>query len=87
MNSDELRPVVLHALHLVAPEFDLEQLNPDAPLRHELEIDSLDFLRFIQQLHRALGIDIPENDYSSLNTLNSCLDYLHLRDREREGSQ
>ena len=85
MSPEELRPIVLHALHLVAPEFDLEELDADAPLRRELELDSLDFLRFVQQLHRALGVEIPEDDYSSLNTLNSSVDYL--KDKEPKGSQ
>ncbi len=76
-SPEEIRKTVLHALHLVAPEADLESLNPDAPLREEIEIDSMDFLRFMQQLHAELNIDVPEKDYAQLSTLNSCINYVN----------
>lgn len=75
-STDEVKKAVLHSLHLVAPEADLDSLDPDAPLQREIELDSLDFLRFMQQLHKALNIDVPEKDYEQLATLNQCVVYL-----------
>jgi len=75
-SSEEIRKVVLDSLHLIAPEVDLESLDPDASLQEEIEIDSMDFLRFMQQLHAELKIDVPEKDAKHLTTLNGCVDYL-----------
>lgn len=74
---DEIRYIFLHSLHKIAPEIDLQEINPDTILREEFEIDSMDFYRFIVLLHEELKVDIPEKDYSKLATLQSSLDYLN----------
>ncbi|HAT2067343.1 TPA: hypothetical protein OO122_002875 [Legionella pneumophila] len=76
---NEIRSVFLHALHQIAPEIDLQAINPQTVLREEFEIDSMDFLRFIVLLHEQLNVNIPEKDYSKLATLQSSLTYLSER--------
>jgi acyl carrier protein len=76
MTSDEIRSVVVEALCQVAPEADPAQLRPNVSFRSQLDIDSMDFLRFILALHEKVGIDIPEKDYPRLTTLDGCLNYL-----------
>jgi acyl carrier protein len=39
----------------------------------------MDFLNVIVRLHEVLGIDIPEQDYAELLTLNSTIRYLAAR--------
>jgi acyl carrier protein len=78
-SADDIRNAVLRALHQIAPEVDLHTLNPEALLRHELEIDSMDFYRFLVQLHKELNVDIPERDYPKLATLKNCIEYLNSR--------
>jgi acyl carrier protein len=51
-------------------------LRPDAALRDELDIDSMDFLNFVIALHEQLGVDIPEVDYSKLSSINDIVAYL-----------
>lgn len=63
-------------LAAVAPEADLDALPPDAGLRDELDLDSMDFLSFVIALHKALGVEIPEADYGKLTTLAGCVAYL-----------
>ncbi|HWB12158.1 MAG TPA: phosphopantetheine-binding protein [Pirellulales bacterium] len=81
MTSDEIRSVVIEALCQVAPEADPAQLRPNVSFRSQLDIDSMDFLRFILALHEKIGIEIPEKDYPSLTTLDSCVGYLASADR------
>ena len=76
MSSDAIRAAVLRALGKVAPEADLEQLQPDVGFREQLDMDSMDFLNFVIGLHKELQVDIPEKDYPKLSTLRGCLDYL-----------
>lgn len=79
MTREELRSAVLAALGDVAPEADLAGLAPDAPLRETLDLDSMDFLGFVQRLAVATGVEVPEADYARLATLAGCLEYLTAR--------
>ena len=63
----------------IAPEADLDHVPPQASLRRELDLDSMDFLNFVIGLHAELGIDIPEADYGKLATLEGGVEYLAKR--------
>ena len=76
MTHDEIRAGVLRALLQVAPEADPAALSDEVPLREQLDLDSVDLLRFAIALHRELGVDVPEVDYPELSTLGGCVRYL-----------
>jgi len=76
MNPQEIRSNVLASLADVAPEADPSVLAPNADLRDALDIDSMDFLRFVVSLHDRLHVDIPEKDYPKVRTLEACVEYL-----------
>jgi acyl carrier protein len=82
MSVDTSRIAVLQSLHRVAPEVDLDALDPAAELRDELDLDSMDFLSFVEALHELTGVDVPERDYPKLLTVDSCTTYV---DRHRKG--
>jgi acyl carrier protein len=75
----ELRAIVLDALREVAPEADLERLDPAADLREELEIDSMDVLNLAIAIHERTGVEIPEADYAKLRSLADGVAYLRRR--------
>jgi acyl carrier protein len=75
----EVLRMLRDALARVAPEADVEALPPDAELREELEIDSIDVLNLAIELHEASGLDIPERDYAELSTLARATAYLRRR--------
>ena len=72
----EIQEVVLRALGNVAPEVDLESIDPSKDLRDQIDIDSVDFLNFVLGLHKELGVDIPDADVPKITTLNKCVGYL-----------
>lgn len=74
IRDTEIRDTVLRCLREIAPDADPAQLAPDADLRDELDLDSMDFLRFVQALHRELGVVIPEAEYGAIRTLDACVD-------------
>ena len=76
MTRDEMRETMLRVLGEIAPEVDLAALKPDVAFRDQLDLDSMDFLNVVIGLHAALGVEIPEADYSSLATPDGCVDYL-----------
>lgn len=76
MNAAEIREVLLSILGGIAPEVDLAQVRPGADLREEMDIDSMDFLRFAVGVAERLGVEIPEADYPLVRTLDGCVAYL-----------
>ena len=76
MERAEIRDQVLTALEDVAPEADASRLDPAAPIREQLDLDSIDFLRFVTGLHERLGVDVPEADYGKLASIDGAVGYL-----------
>jgi acyl carrier protein len=79
MTEQAIRARVLAALGQVAPEADLDQLDPGINIREQLDVDSMDFLTFVMELDRGLGVDVPEADYGKVATLDGCVAYLRAR--------
>lgn len=76
MTRDEIRQAIIRVLSNIAPEADLDTIDPGVNLRDQLDIDSVDFLNFTIGLHKALGVEIPEVDLPKLATLDGCVSYL-----------
>jgi acyl carrier protein len=57
-------------LATIAPEADLATIDSSAPLREQLDIDSMDFLRLLTGLHARTGVSVPESDYAKCATLD-----------------
>jgi len=79
MTRDDVTAVLIDELGRIAPEIDATGIDPDADLREELDIDSMDFLNLVAALHERLDLDIPEIDYLNLATLGHAVDYLAQR--------
>ena len=76
MTRDEVIARILEIIAKIAPEEDLSDLDPEIPLREQVELDSVDFLDIVMELRKSYGIDVPEEDYMELMTLDRCAVYL-----------
>ncbi len=76
MSEAEIREIVKQALSNVAPEVDLDSIDPGKDLRDQIDIDSVDFLNFVIGLHKELNVEIPDADVAKLITLDGCIGYL-----------
>lgn len=76
MNEQDARAAVRAAIGKVAPDVELDDVDGDARLRQDLELDSLDFLRLVETIDTATGVDIPERDYPAVATVNGLISYL-----------
>lgn len=79
MSNDETRATLLRCLVDVAPEIADEEIEDDADLRDELDLDSMDILRWVQGIHKALGVEIPEEDYGKIASLEDAVAYVTAR--------
>ena len=76
MTEAEIRQLVRDALSNIAPEVDVDAIDPAKDLRDQIDIDSVDFLNFVIGLHKELNVDIPDADVAKLASLNGCVTYL-----------
>ncbi|WP_321937665.1 acyl carrier protein [Paraburkholderia sp. J8-2] len=76
MSETDIRVVVLATLKSIAPEVEEATLRADRPLRRQVDLDSIDWLHFLTQLHEKLKVEIPEADYARLVTLDDLVTYL-----------
>ena len=72
MNTQQATQAIEEVLGQVAPDADMTSLAPDADLRDTLELDSLDFLSFVEGLSKRVGQRIDEDDYPKLATMASA---------------
>lgn len=81
MNDDEIRTTVLATMRRIAPEADLDTLDPDVEWQDQLDVDSMNLLEFMVGLEQATGVSVPERDYAKVATLRRCVEYLaaHMR--------
>ncbi len=76
MTDANVKAEILKILEEVAPDAELGELDENADLRDELDIDSMDFLNVVVGIHEALAVEIPEADYPQLVSLQNLVAYV-----------
>lgn len=76
MTSEEIKDLILEIIEDIDDEADFDNLDPDQPLRDQLELDSMDFLDIVMELRKRHQLQIPEEDYPQLASLTSTVNYL-----------
>ena len=76
MTGVEISQAVLEILERIAPDEDLSDLDDAVAFREQMELDSMDFLDIVMELRKGYRVQIPEEDYHNLNTMQSTVDYL-----------
>jgi len=82
MTKEEIKSVLVEIVAEIIPDEDLTNLKDDIPIREQVELDSMDFLDIIMELRKRYGIEVPEDDYMQLATLDSSVAYLEPRMRD-----
>ena len=79
IDSPKPRRLICDAICEVAPDIEpseVEQLDGDAFLKDELELDSMDLLNIASAIFERSGISIPERDYVHMESLAAFESYL-----------
>jgi len=84
MKNEEIVLAVKDIIASIAPDEDLSGLVLDVRLREQIELDSMDFLDIVMELRKRYGVQVPEEDYMQLATLQGCVDYLGPKLRGKE---
>ena len=76
MTKPQIREEILDILESIAPDEDLTNLDDSINFRDQLELDSMDFLDIVMELRKRHRIQIPEDDYVELASMNSTVTFL-----------
>ncbi len=76
MTASNVRQIVLDIISDIAPDEDVSVLDDTKSLREQLDLDSMDFLDIVMELRKRHKVEVPQEDYSKLATLESCVTYL-----------
>jgi acyl carrier protein len=76
MTEDQVKQIVIDIINEIAPDEDTTDLKAEVNLRDQMDLDSMDFLDIVMELRKQHGIEVPEEDYPKLASLESCGEYL-----------
>jgi acyl carrier protein len=76
MAPEEIRQVIIEILEDIAPDEDLGTLDDNVAFREQLELDSMDFLDIVMELRKRYRVQIPEEEYGKLASMDSTVTYL-----------
>jgi acyl carrier protein len=76
MTEDQVKQIVVDIINEIAPDEDTSDLKSEVNLRDQMDLDSMDFLDIVMELRKQHGIEVPEEDYPKLASLDSCAEYL-----------
>lgn len=76
MTGAEIKTAIVDILSDISPDEDCSNLKEDVAFRDQLELDSMDFLDIVMELRKRYRIQIPEEDYPELASMQSTVKYL-----------
>ena len=76
MTEEQVKQIVIDIINEIAPDEDTSNLKSEVNLRDQMDLDSMDFLDIVMELRKQHGIEVPEEDYPKLASLDSCANYL-----------
>lgn len=76
MTPEEIREEIIDILEDIAPDEDLSGLDDAVAFREQLELDSMDFLDIVMELRKRHRVQIPEEEYTELASMQSTVTYL-----------
>lgn len=76
MTPAEIRDEIIDILESIAPDEDLSGLQDGQAFRDQLELDSMDFLDIVMELRKRHRVQIPEEDFGQLASMESTVTYL-----------
>lgn len=82
MTRDAINDVIIEIIKDIDEDADTSTLAADQPLRDQLDLDSMDFLDIVMELRKRYKLQIPEEDYPQLASLDSCVNYLEPKLRD-----
>lgn len=75
MKRDELQKMIIKEIIEVAPDIEEDVIEVSANIQRSLEIDSFDFLKILTAMHQNTGVEVPEDDYAKVGSVEDMATY------------
>ena len=76
MAPADIRNAIIDILADIAPDEDLTGLKDEVSFRDQMELDSMDFLDIVMELRKRYKVQVPEEDYTNLDSMQATVTYL-----------
>lgn len=76
MTREDVRQAVVDIIADIALDDDVTSIKDEVALRDQLDLDSMDFLDIVMELKKRHKIEVPQEDYPRLASMQSCVEYL-----------
>ncbi len=76
MKLSEIEAALSEELFKIAPDITMDDIDRNAELREEFDIDSIDFLNLVSALGNRFNLPMPEADYPQMVAYNDLASYL-----------
>lgn len=84
MNDEQIKQAIIGIINDINPDEDTSSINAAERLRDQLDLDSMDFLDIVMELRKRYGVHVPDTDYEHLASLESCVNYLRDKMKDKE---
>ena len=75
MTKDEIKSTIIKNILEIAPDIEEDEIEPNENIQRSVEIDSFDFLKILTAMNEEVNVEVPEADYSKVDTLENMADY------------
>ena len=79
MTKQEIKSVIIRQILEIAPDIEENEIIDDENIQSSLDIDSFDFLKILTAMFEEIGVEVPESDYSQVDTLTNMVEYFSKR--------
>ena len=79
LEKTQLEKIIFQILTEVCFDQDFTKINKSIPLKNQINFDSMDFLDTVMIFRERFSIDIPEEDFPKLVSIESFISYLENR--------
>jgi len=76
MTREEVQEIVVAAIQEIAPEIEPGDIDEDEDIREECDLDSMDILNVLVAIKKSTGVQILEQDFAKVNTLDKLVNHL-----------
>ena len=76
LNKEQVLEILQKLFRQIAPEVSFSDIDLNAPLRDQVEIDSYDFINLLVKVHEQTGVNVPDSEVRKLQNLGELADYI-----------
>ena len=75
LTKEEIKSIIIETILEIAPDIEDDDIVSNENIQRYLEIDSFDFLNILTSLYAKVGVEVPEKDYSKVDTIDHMVVY------------